>query len=93
MSFDHIKEVTVPGGSVSFLVKKLLSRHSHMWLCRDHKLQASEDVSCQFGASSLSSKQAPKLHIRSRTFLEARFESNSSLSFAVLVRVKQVHEP
>ena len=25
------------------------------WLWRDHKLQAGEDVSCQFGASSLSS--------------------------------------
>ena len=32
----------------------LLSRHSHMWLCQDHKLQACKDVSCQFGASSLS---------------------------------------
>ena len=26
-----------------------------MWLCRDQKLQACKDVSCQFGASSLSS--------------------------------------
>ena len=57
-------------------IMNLLSRHSHMWFCRDHKLQACKDVSCQFGASSLSSKQAPKLRIRSRTFLEARFESN-----------------